>query len=96
MLPGLPEPVPFEEVAAVLAEAVSRVQGAPPALIGASSRHLAAALELAGFHVVRTPADAVSPLLRGLNVRFDRRFLRLFFAQPLIRRHMLLVDMLTT
>ena len=49
LLPGLPEAVPFEEVAEVLAAAASRVQGGPPALIGASSRHLAAALELAGF-----------------------------------------------
>jgi hypothetical protein len=58
LLPPLPEPVPFDEVAAVLAEAASRVPGGPPALIGASSRHLAAALENAGFQVVRTPTPA--------------------------------------
>jgi len=37
----------------VLAAAASRVPGEPPALTGASSRHLAAALEQAGFQVVR-------------------------------------------
>ena len=47
------EPVPFDEVAAVLADAASRVSGGPSALIGASSRHLAAALATAGFRVVR-------------------------------------------
>ena len=47
------EPVPINEVAAVLEQAASRVPGGPPALIGTSSRHLAAALEAAGFRVVR-------------------------------------------
>ena len=53
LLEPLHDPVPFEEVAAVLADAASRVPGGPPALIGASSRQLAAALEAAGFQVVR-------------------------------------------
>jgi hypothetical protein len=53
LLEPLQDPVPFEEVAAVLADAASRVPGGPPALIGASSRQLAAALETAGFQVVR-------------------------------------------
>jgi hypothetical protein len=54
LIPPLPpEPVPFEEIAAVLAEAASRVLGGPPALIGVTSRHLAAALVQAGFEVVR-------------------------------------------
>lgn len=59
--PPSPEPVPFEEIAAVLAEAASRVPGGPPALIGASSRHLATALVQAGFEVMR-------------RVRPDRQF----------------------
>jgi len=50
LLPPHPtEPVPLQEVADVLAAAVSRVHGGPPALIGASSRHLAATLEQAGY-----------------------------------------------
>jgi hypothetical protein len=53
LLQPLHDPVPFEKVAAVLAEAASRVRGGPPALIGASSRQLAAALEAGGFEVVR-------------------------------------------
>ena len=53
MLQPLNDPVPFEDVAAVLAEAASRVPGGPPALIHASSRHLAAALDAAGFQVMR-------------------------------------------
>jgi len=56
LLEPLPDPVPFEEVAAVLAHAASRVTGGPPAMIGASGRHLAAALEAAGFRVVRAAA----------------------------------------
>jgi hypothetical protein len=48
-----PHDVPFEEVASVLADAACRVAGGPPALIAASGRHLAAALEAAGFRVVR-------------------------------------------
>ncbi len=52
------DPVPFEEVADVLASAAARVPGGPPALIGVSSRHLAAALEAAGFRIIRAaPQD---------------------------------------
>ena len=54
----LPDPVPFEEVASVLAQAASRVGGGPPALVTASGRHLAAALEAAGFRVVRQGAPS--------------------------------------
>jgi hypothetical protein len=57
LLPPLPDPVPFEEVAAVLARAASRVPGGPPVMVTASGRHLAAALEAAGFQVVRAPAS---------------------------------------
>ena len=53
ILSPVPEPVPLEEVAAVLAAAASRVRGGPPALIDVNSRLLAAALEAAGFRVVR-------------------------------------------
>jgi hypothetical protein len=53
LLPPACEPVPFDEVAAMLAQAASRVSGGPPALVGASGRHLAAALEAAGFRVFR-------------------------------------------
>lgn len=53
LLSPSPEPVPFDKVGAVLADAASGVRGDPPALIQASSRQLAAALELAGFKVVR-------------------------------------------
>jgi hypothetical protein len=53
LLPPLPQPVPFDDVATVLAEAASRVPGGPPALVTASGKHLAAALEAAGFLVVR-------------------------------------------
>jgi hypothetical protein len=53
LLPALPEPVPFDEVASVLAQAARRVPGGPPALIEAGGRHLAAALDAAGFRVVR-------------------------------------------
>jgi hypothetical protein len=56
--PPVPEPVPFDEVANVLAEAASRVRGGPPALVGASGRHLAAALDAAGFQVVRAAPSA--------------------------------------
>ena len=54
LLPPRPAPVPFEEVADVLARAASNVPGGPPLLVTASGRHLAAALEAAGFTVVRT------------------------------------------
>jgi hypothetical protein len=56
ILPPLPEPVPFDEVADVLAQAAGRVPGGPPALIAAGGRHLAAALDAAGFRVVRDVA----------------------------------------
>ena len=52
----LPDPVPFDEVADVLANAAARVSGGPPALVTASGRQLAAALETAGFRVVRDAA----------------------------------------
>ncbi len=53
-----PEQVPFDEVAEVLAAATRTVIGGPPALIGASGRHLAAALDAAGFQVVRAAPGA--------------------------------------
>jgi hypothetical protein len=56
LLDPLPDPVPFEEVAAVLARAATRVGGGPPAMVTASGHHLAAALEAAGFRVVRQEA----------------------------------------
>ena len=58
LLPLVPEPVSFEEVAAILDEAVLRTSGGPPYVIGAAGWHLAAALDAAGFRVVRAPADA--------------------------------------
>jgi hypothetical protein len=51
----IPEPVPLEEVAMVLAEAATRIAGGPPAMIAASGAQLAVALERAGFRVVRDP-----------------------------------------
>ena len=53
LLEPFPETVPFDEVAAVLASAAARVSGGPPALVTASGRHIAAALEAAGYSVVR-------------------------------------------
>ena len=58
LLQPLSEPVTFEEVAAVLDEAVLLARGGPPYVIGAAGWHLASALSAAGFHVVRAPADA--------------------------------------
>ena len=58
LLPPLPEPVAFEEVAAVLNEAVLQARGGPPYVTGAAGWHLANALSAAGFHVARAPADA--------------------------------------
>ena len=55
LLQPLPEPVTFEEVAAVLDEAAIRSRGGPPYVINAAGRHLAAALDAAGFRVVRAP-----------------------------------------
>jgi hypothetical protein len=56
LLDPVPDPVPFEEVATVLARAAARVRGGPPAMVTASGHQLAAALEQAGFRVVRAPA----------------------------------------
>ena len=58
ILPPLPEPVTFEEVAAVLDGAVMVATGGPPYVIGAAGWHLATALDAAGFWVVRAPTDA--------------------------------------
>ena len=49
----MPEPVPFEEVAAVLDEATRQARGGPMAALAVSGRHLAAALDRAGLQVVR-------------------------------------------
>ncbi len=57
MLSPVPEPVTFEEVAAILDEAVLQARGGPPYVIGAAGWHLAAALNAAGFHVVRAPTE---------------------------------------
>jgi hypothetical protein len=53
----IPDPIPFDDVAAVLADAVRRVPGGPPTLVTASGRQLAAALEDAGFRVMRSAAQ---------------------------------------
>ena len=63
LLPPLPEPVSFEEVAAILDEAVQHTNGGPPYVFGPAGWHLAAALNSAGFHVVRAPADGRQPTL---------------------------------
>ncbi len=55
LLPPLPEPVAFEEVAAVLDRAALTAGGGPPRLIPFAGWHLANALGQAGFHVVRAP-----------------------------------------
>ena len=57
MFHPLAEPVTFEEVAAILDEAVLQAHGGPPYVIGAAGWHLAAALDAAGLHVVRAPTD---------------------------------------
>ncbi len=50
------EPVPFAEVADVLAEAARRASGGGPLyIVLAQGRDLATALELAGFIVMRRP-----------------------------------------
>ena len=56
LLPSLPESVPFEEVAAVLNQAAMNARGGPPCLIPFAGWHLANALGVAGFQVVRAPA----------------------------------------
>ncbi len=53
LLELLHDPVSFKEIAAVQATTAARVLGGPPALIGASSRQLAAALKAAGFQIAR-------------------------------------------
>ena len=53
LLPPAAEIVPFDEVAAILADAVARSTGGPPALLPIPGRYLAAALDLAGCQVVR-------------------------------------------
>ena len=58
LLQPFPDPVTFEEVAAILDEAVQQACGGPLYVIGAAGLHLASALSAAGFHVVRAPADA--------------------------------------
>jgi len=55
LLPPQPEPVSFEEVAAILDEAAMQARGGPPRSIPAVGWHLAAALDAAGFWVVRAP-----------------------------------------
>lgn len=55
ILPPVPEPVSFEEVAAVLDAAAMSVRGGPPRSICPAGLHLAAALDAAGFRVVREP-----------------------------------------
>lgn len=57
LLQPLPEPVTFEEVAAVLDDAAVRARGGPPCVINAAGWHLAAALDAAGFRVVRAPVS---------------------------------------
>jgi len=58
LVPPTPQPVPFQEVAEVLAKAVARIGGGgPPGVILASGYQLAAALDLAGFRVVRDAAE---------------------------------------
>ena len=57
------EPMPFDEVVAVLADAASSVSGGPPALIGDRSRRLVAALVTAGFRggAERSARPAIDP-----------------------------------
>jgi hypothetical protein len=57
LLPPIPEPVPFDEVAAVLDAAALRARGGPMAAVTISGRQLAAALEAAGFAIVRPAPD---------------------------------------
>ena len=58
LIAPVPEPVTFEEVAAILDEAVLHARGGPPYVIGAAGWYLAAALSAAGLHVFRAPAQA--------------------------------------
>lgn len=61
VLPPVPDPVPFDEVAAVLSSAAARASGGPAGIICANGRQLAAALEDAGFRVIR--ANPLGPQL---------------------------------
>ena len=63
VLAVLPEPVSFEEVAAILDEAFLETSGGPSYVFGPAGWHLAAARNAAGFHVVRAPADGRQPAL---------------------------------
>ena len=56
LLPPLPQSVPFEEVADILDQAAMNARGSPPCLIPFAGWHLAKALGVAGFKVVRAPA----------------------------------------
>ena len=49
LLPPFPEPVTFEEVAAILDKAGTLIRGGPPYVIGAAGWHLAAALDARAF-----------------------------------------------
>lgn len=60
LLPPIPEPVPFNEVAAVLDDAARHARGGPMAAVSISGSQLAAALDAAGLRVVR---DAPGPQL---------------------------------
>jgi hypothetical protein len=53
LLPPLPDPVPFDDVAAVLGDAAAGVRGGPPAVVTATGRQLAGALGRAGYRLVR-------------------------------------------
>ncbi len=58
LLPPEPEPVSFEDLAAVLAQAILRLPGGPPCATAATGRYLAACLHAAGWRVVRDAASA--------------------------------------
>ncbi len=65
LLPPATEPVPFDELAEVLSRAASRVPGGPPALIDASGRQLAEALDAEGWRVVRDAPPGAQLTLWG-------------------------------
>jgi hypothetical protein len=58
LVPPLPDPVPFDEVADVLDRATLRARGGPMAASLVTGRQLAAALDAAGFEVVRIRPSA--------------------------------------
>ena len=64
LFPLLHEPVPFEVVAAVSDNATLRLRGGPMAAVRISGRHLAAALEAAGYRVDRSALDSNSACYR--------------------------------